>query len=298
MKIFPRVTIIGAGGVLGASLVQYFSSHNYSINAVSRSRTISELEIMYNNIAFYNIENIEAAILNSDIIILSSFSRSQNGAELVSSIEFCDKIFKLSYEKRVPYIIYISSQSIYGNNRHIPSKETDSVCPFDMYALAKYSVEKLLGHYHSNNTRSIILRLSSLIGPQYSERVINKLLNKALETNLLSICGSEQIFSYLDIRDAVRAIVTLVEKIDTCNAEKSVYNIGSNLNYTLKEISSAILDFVYSINYKRIDINYYESLKTFNYALNSRLFINSFNWKPIYTLKDSIEFIYDTCYKR
>ena len=294
MNSVSKIAIIGTNSILGKNLLQFFIDANYHVFSFSRKITNQTL-CQTKNVKYFDYNEIDTGIKDVDVIIISSFSRNLNGLDLVNSINFCEKIFKLAVINHIPYVVFLSSQSVYGTYRPIPSTENSVINPSDLYALAKYSCEKLINYYSASETKFISIRLSSLIGPEYKDRIVFKLLRSASTDSKITVYGGEQIFSYLDIRDAVLAIYNLIKKINTVHLNK-VYNVGSNLCYSLDDIAEIIKTFF------RDDLNKNICLSKRSYdiktsiCLDSTLFMTTFNWSIKYNLKESIKHIYQSIY--
>lgn len=292
------ILVTGAGGVLGSSFINALLPSEYKIYALDLKKEFMSARIKpQGHISFFDTEDLKngtVPLSNVDLILHCAFARTQQGADLTASIDFTESIFKLAAQHKVKGVINISSQSIYGNYRENPSVETDVANPLDMYAVSKYACEKISRYFSNRDTKISNVRLASLIGPQFSERLVNKMLKFAVENKRMNVVGGEQIFSFLDIRDAVSGLMAM------CAVEpdlwKEVYNLGNNENYSILVLAQTIQQVVQTRKSFKVDIDFAPQDIKMKIKLNNDLFFKDFNWKAKNKLADTITYIYDSLY--
>ncbi len=286
-----NILITGAGGTLGCMLLNALPKE-YRIKALSSQKeNLARQFENAKNISFYRLEDFygdEIDFGDVDIVLHLAFARTQSGDDLIQSIDFSKKIFQRAEEAKVKHILHISSQSLYGNMREKPSKESDLVSPFDMYGMAKYACE-VLGSEICAHSKILHIRLASLLSPFLPERIVNKMISSALLNNEITVMGGKQIFSYLDTRDAIEALLCLLTS--NLNRLESLYNIGSNTFYSIHEIAQAIQKIIKKRCGKNIQINFIEKDIQTQIKLDSSKFNKALNWQAKYSLEDSIEWI-------
>ncbi len=285
--------ITGASGTLGRLLLEDLSNKDIAIYALSSNAKKIQDEFPHKNISFFTNEDFYANCIDFskiDSVIHLAFARTQKGFDLAKSIDFTRDIFKKSCQAGVNKIIHISSQGVYGNKREIPSKESDQVDPFDFYSLAKYACEELGNEICAPfDTKIIHIRLASLLSPFLEERIVNKMISSALSKNEITIIGGKQIFSYLDTRDAINALSTIIFS-QTKELDK-VYNLGANSFYDIQEIAKKIQKAISEKTKEEIIINLQEQDIATKIKLDSYKFQKDFNWQTRYSLEDTIAWI-------
>ncbi len=294
-KMKKNILIVGAGGVLGSNLINFIAEQEYQIYAVDLKKDFMISRIKSSkNILFFDISELmngRIPLSTIDIIVQCAFSRSQEGYALIESINLTETIFKLAQAHKVPKVIHISSQSLYGKYREDYSKENDKLNPFDMYGIAKFACEKISSYISCATTQITNIRLASLIGPQFPERVVSRMLEDAKEYSQIKIIGGKQVFSFLDIRDAVSGIACLLKNSD--KKWKEIYNLGTQNSYTIIEIAQIISKYFKEKKNKDISISIEEKDIKQQILLDSESFEQDFKWKPRYNLIDSIAEIYN-----
>lgn len=290
------ILITGANGILGSNLIkELLEKDDYKILALDLNKDkLSTKFANYNNVFIIDESDLEHNNHKIDIIVNCGFARSKLGHALISSINFAEKIFKFANIFQIPKIINISSQSVYGSYRETYSKETDTLDPIDNYAIAKFTCEKLSTFYSTPLTQITNVRLASLIGPDFDERIVTKLLNNAIRDNLISLVGGTQRFSFLDIRDAVSGLIALIE--NSSKNWKNIYNLGTKENYTIIDLANYIANFVNKTHEGNVTISLSKSEILQSILLDNSLFCNDFNWQPKFTIADSIRNIYESKY--
>ncbi len=164
-------------------------------------------------------------------------------AELVYAVE----------ESDVKKFIYVSSTSVYGNNREPASEETEP-SPDSFYAISKFRAEQHVQRL-SNKVNTVILRLGNVYGYSKSMRfdaVINRFMFDAHFTNRITINGSgEQYRSFIHIEKAAY----ILSQLFTGSMPGGVYNVtDKNINIitiaeSLKELYPHLELFFINQNY-------------------------------------------------
>ena len=280
-----KILITGAAGVLGRDLIRRLGAQNVvglvrppnALHDVLPANNVYSLSDFYSNkIPFDDIA----------VVVHCAFARSQDGASLAQSIDFSRDVFHAAVSNNIPAVINISSQSIYGAYREIPSTEDGPINPMDMYAVSKYACEKLAAEIsRGTKTKITNIRLSSLIGPHFPERVVNKMISAAINTGTLKVVGGNQVFSFLDITDASDAIVTMLKT--SPKHWRDTYNIATSQHYTILEMANTIADVVGNTDIDFTPSETHQSVKN-----DTARFAHDFNWRAQKTLRDSVQNIY------
>lgn len=181
---------------------------------------------------------------NPDVVVhLASFPRQksvtvnpQEGAKTM--MEGLINVLELSKNRRM---IYISSSMVYGDMSR-PAKETDECNPKGLYALMKYTGEKMVEDYARRfGMEYNIIRPSAVYGPlDVGDRVVAKFMLNALTGKELKVNGAfEKLdFSYVD--DTAMGIFL----VTTSGKPEQIYNITRGQGRTLYEAATLIRDIV------------------------------------------------------
>ena len=140
-------------------------------------------------------------------------------------------------------MIHLSSTSVYGTQAETVSedcREAD-LNPQSPYAESKLKEEKLLRSLHNRGLKAVVCRFGTIFGPSPGMRfhtAVNKFCWQAVMRQPLTIWRTayDQKRPYLDLRDAVRAIVHVIEH-DLFDGR--IYNVLT-LNATVRDLIAAI----------------------------------------------------------
>ncbi len=289
-----KILITGANGALAKKVIdEFLTDDNFEIYASTRCPETcrnAKKEVKYiSNDSLLNTDVLK----NIDYVLHCAFPRNYEAVDMFSAMNFFEKLLNTSIEKGVKNFVNISSQSIYGNYRNHPSTELEA-SPSDIYALTKYSCEHLgLAVAKNSNIKFANIRLASLIGNEFPERVINKMIKFAFEKYAITVQNDKNVFGFMHIDDAAKG---LYKFIANSNPEmwKPVYNFGvkSNCNENLEYIASVIRELFSGKNMK-IDITVNTCEKPDKLCLmDSSSFYGDAKWEPQITLKNAIEKIF------
>ena len=143
-------------------------------------------------------------------------------------------------------LVFISSSSVYGNNKNIPFKESDIVDrPISPYAATKKSGELLCHTYHHLFDIDVhCLRYFTVYGPrQRPDLAINKFTRLMLEGEKIPMFGDgETARDYTYIDDIVDGTIRSMEYLLSHDKVYDIFNLGSDHPIKLIEMIQTIAD--------------------------------------------------------
>lgn len=290
-----KILITGASGFLGKNLASEMQRETGYELLLSTTNGKSLFHFADDRTTIIETNQLENFVSDADIIIHCAFPRNSNLNDLISGIQFSKRVFDMVEKAPSKYLINISSQSVYDSHRIAPANEQSPIKPDSLYGGAKFFSEVLCSDTF-RKTKYTNLRLSSLVGPGFDQRLINKFAKKVLDGETISVIRGGN-FSFLDVRDAAKAIVCLIRYLE-CMPEQdnidAVYNVGIDKSFTILEIAQKTVEIgnqFYDGTFSNIHID--DSAKsTYNSSVDSQKFMKAFNWKPLYTLEESIANVY------
>lgn len=290
-----NILITGANGILAQKLIEKYNNKS-QYNITASTRNIQNLKTRLAGVNYINnTDLIETEILkNIDIIVNCAFPRTQDISAMYEAMLFYKCLVLKSIDMGTKGFINISSQSVYGSYRETPSYEINDLNPEDIYALTKCLIEDI-GWALAKDTplKLTSIRLASLIGKEYPQRVINKMIKFGQQNRKITVQNDKNIFGYLDIEDAAEGIYQFIKNSDI-EKWKAIYNFGpkpdysQNLAFIAKEIKKLFEKQNVEIE---LEINKKEKADKLQ-TMNSKWFYEDSNWQPKITLETSIEKIF------
>lgn len=295
-----RVAITGATGLLGSALVTHFaSSQDFTVVALT-SRTAEEAVAQWSAATCHDwdsrsVEVIETAARGVsdavksagrlDWVVNCAFPRARGGLQLAAGLDYQQSLFAAAARSDVGAVLNMSSQSVYRDDRTEPADENAELDLDTPYATAKYAAEL----FAQSSLRGIPLiqgRLSSLIAPGFEQRVVNKLVRRAMSGDDLTITTPHVVFDFMDVRDAVGATAAILAQTPVSGA--SVLNIGSGRPVSLGQIGETVAAVVRTDHRRDTSVAVSESDDRRSSALDCTLLRTRYGFEPLFTLTDTV----------
>ncbi|MDQ3008762.1 MAG: SDR family NAD(P)-dependent oxidoreductase [bacterium] len=249
-----RVLVTGGAGFIGSHVVERLLKDKYKVFVID-DLSGGYRHNLHEGVTFFECDlrdqqqaaDIIAKIKPSTIFHLAA-NAAENKAQF-SPIDISSRNYNAFINTLVPAIkhglkrfVFTSSIAVYGAGQ-TPFKETSLPQPEDIYGVSMLMIEKsleILSHVH--NFEYVIVRPHNVYGPQQNMRdpyrnVVTLFMNSLLRQQRYHIYGNgeqRRCFSYID--DVVDALYTTA----TLPVNRMTFNIGSDRDYSLNELSSAI----------------------------------------------------------
>ena len=135
-------------------------------------------------------------------------------------------------------------------------------------------------------------RMSSLIGPGYDVRIVNRFIARFLADEPVSIQGGDQVFDFMDVRDAARALIAVA--LAGPPEGSTALNIGGGAPRTLRDIAQTVADVVRTHTEHEPRIDWEPSAgDDRTLGLDSGILSRHYNFSPRYRLEESAHHILD-----
>jgi len=285
-----RILVSGAGGFLGSEIIsQLLNIKEVEVIALtSQTNKFKSLAKQANKLIVYDKNDIYKDTINFekiDLLINCAFPRNDDSL-IANGLKYISDLLSLGVQKGVKKVINISSQSVYSKFRKMEARESSELCLQSKYAIGKYATE-LLTNCICYNIPHTNIRMGSLIGAGFNQRLVNKFVEKVIIHENIQIMGGEQKFGFLDVRDAASAIILVGLKENW----QEIYNLGTEYNYTLIEIAKCVMDTLETMGYEKTNIEIENAAVWENSSLDSSRLRIQFSWKQEYLLQDTIRWI-------
>jgi nucleoside-diphosphate-sugar epimerase len=287
-----RVFISGATGFFANALGLYLKNSDPCYQIIGISRRQVEQSESYDEQLTYDRFFDSTELHEEDIFVHAAFARKTKGKDLYESLDLSYKLFSFCLEKRISAIVNISSQGVYGDRAGMFITEKDAPAPADIYSSGKLASEFILRSLKSayDTTAITNIRLASLmgcIGSQLQDNIISKMIISAIEDDIIMVEGGDQLFSFLDVRDACSAIGHLlsIPNIDW----KQIYNVTPDSQLSILELANVIAICVGDRFHRDpAPIVVKQKETSFAAGASNRLFKSDVCWTPDYGVYDYV----------
>ncbi len=287
-----NIWITGAGGFLGSCLTERLLAGGTDCVTALTSRPDELRRKVPDNGCLRVLDADPAGLFSGGdvadaVLVNCAFPRSADGPGMASGLSYVSRVLEQAAEAGFGGVVNISSQSVYDGKRTEPADEHSPLCPDTPYAVGKYASELLTAAVCQERYTNI--RLASLIGPGFDQRITNKLVDAALAKKELRVKRNRQVFGFLDVRDAAEGIIRLI-RTDPAGW-KPVYNLGNGAGYTLPEIAATVAEVLLEIRGMEIRVVEEENETASNSSVKAGLLERDTGFAAGMTLKDSIRTI-------
>ena len=291
-----KLVVTGAGGFLGQRLVERLKDGGqFRVYALSSRPDALREQTGGRAVEYLHRDFIETdrapELLRGAALVNCAYPRNSAGTEIADGLRYIQRLYWLAARSGASAIVNISSQSVYSQRRTEAATETTPVCPESPYAVGKYAVELMLESVcRESGTAYTSLRMASLIGPGFDQRIVNRLAMKLLRRESVTIVRQDKEMGFLDVEDAVGAIVAVL----ACPRERwaPVYNVGNGRGYTAEDVFHAVAD-VLRTRMEVDDAALEQGSEVSSTAVSFERLHRDTGFVPAVSLHDSVERIVD-----
>ena len=240
-----KVLIIGASGLLGRSLVEFFVSNNFQVGALSRNCDNQNDKFNNYSVDVLDYEHLEFVVAQYDVVVNCIGQITNPIHECVSLNTKGVKNIIDAVKKNGNYLIHLSTVSVYGSSSAVT--EGSPVNPESVYGSLKYFAEYQISQ---NLTNYAVLRISNLYGKGQVKGILGYILRSFRNNEKALFFNNDGSLKryYLHIDDLSSIVKLIIDK-----RVKGIYNvIGSDL-LTIKQLVALCekaLDYCFDVQYE------------------------------------------------
>ena len=225
------LTVTGASGFIGQSLLRSLIDEGMAVTAVSRRPCA-----VPNGVNHLLVEQYAETPSTKDETLIHLAERSDISVIEQIGPAYIDEVRKRAtslLEKNHKRFLYVSSGSVYGTNERTPHDTRATVYQDTVYNRAKLSVEELV-----TSAGGLVARISNIYGPPVKVGTIfHDVLSQIPGTGPLKVRNTHPARDYLWIDDLINAL-----KAMALGKKSGTFNIGSGKATTAGDIARTALE--------------------------------------------------------
>lgn len=301
-----KVLIFGISGFVGTYLAREFLCHGYKVYGSD----IRENELLDDSIDFKKAElldytSVEKLIeeISPDIIInlaaISSVGLSWNipqdtiKVNVVGTLNIMEAARKCEH---IPKLMLVGSSEEYEVSDK-PVRENTPLNANNPYGISKLTQERFAALYRERYGMKIycvrpfnhtgVGQKETFVLPSFCRQIAD--IAKSGREGIIKVGNLSAERDFSDVRDIVKAYRMILEQGD-CNA---IYNIGSGVAYSVKEL----LDYIISLCPQKVitetDPERYRPVDTPRICCDNGKICGELGWKPDYDIFDTLKEMYE-----
>jgi len=288
------IVITGASGLVSTQLIyEYLLNDHFKLILIStHPNELKEQFTGHENVTCLSLDDFTSGKydkISIDLIIHTAFARTGKGNDYVKSLDFLHTLLEYVKSNSVRSFINISSQSVYGDASIPLWKETNSLGPTYMYAMAKYASEVIVKTaLEDTDVNWTNIRLSSVCE---NARFMKVFVENIIQGKPITVQGGSQICSFIDVRDVASGLFSMINHSD--NHFEKVYNLGNGLQYSILQIAELCKKIGKEKYGFDAVINVVPSDLTQNVGMNPEKFISQFEWHPLHDMESMITSLFE-----
>lgn len=284
-----NILILGSSGNIGKSLKESLIQDGHSVVGISRSSSDINKDLL--NITDKEITDI---LINNNInIVINS-----TGVLLPTTLDdyllnsnLLLKFFNNQIGKKLKYIV-IGSAAEYGiSGDLIIDANTTSPNPQNLYGLSKLN-QTILAEYYKEHLGIdvLVFRLFNIISPNLPERSFIGSLISAItkgSSGIIQVNNGQIERDFIDLRDFVKLVKNAINKPII---KQTIFNVGNGYNVNYQEVIALSFNLLEKYNLPMPTYKDLDKVEMFSKSVcNIDDTMKAFDWKPNYSLKDSLE---------
>jgi nucleoside-diphosphate-sugar epimerase len=291
-----KLLITGGAGYLGSIMTPFFLSKGYEVTVVDNlmhdQTTLMECcanprfsfikgDICDKNFMRSIVPKFDIIIPLAAIVGAPACKINPLLTKMVNYEAYMDLIKMLSNDQK---ILFPTTNSGYGiGEKDTYCTEESPLRPLSEYGKTKVEIEKAL----LDTGMAVTYRLATVFGTSPRMRMdllVNDFTYKAIKDGSIVLFEEHFRRNYIHIRDVAKAFLYGIEQYDRMKGEP--FNVGlSSANLTKRQLAEKIKEYVPNFYIHSADIG--EDPDKRDYLVSNEK-IESFGWKPDYSLDDGI----------
>ncbi len=292
-----KVLIFGASGFVGSYLAKEFEEHGCDVIGCDIKETNS-MQVKYADIL--DAGSVERVIketkpdMIADLAAVSSVAQSWNIPQMTFSVNVIGALNILEAARRLensPKILFVGSSEEYKAS-DTPISEDYPLSANNPYGISKAAQESLAKVYRERFGMKIycvrpfnhtgVGQSDSFVLPSFCKQVAQ--IEKSGKAGVIKVGNLSAKRDFSHVKDIVRAYRMILES-DDC---ETVYNVGSGIAYSLKDMLDYIMKFSRQNITVEVDPKRYRPVDTPFICCDNNLTQSKLGWKPQFSVFDAL----------
>mgnify|MGYP003137290574 CR=1 FL=1 len=310
-----RALITGIAGSGGSYLAEYLinntdlevhgisrwhsTTSNSNLKAISHKLVMHECDLTDLSATIRAIKNAKpdyifhlAAHANVHVCFSNPIAVLQNNID--NTINLFEAIRIVGID---PIIQFCGTSEVYGlvDIKNTPISEDSPIEPVNIYAVSKLTQEKIASSYfHSYGMKVVITRMFAYINPRRGDIFSSAFARKIVEIEqgkreILTHGNLDSVRTLIDVRDAMESYWVACQHCDY----GVPYNIGGETVITVGQFLDVLKSKSSCEIKSEVDQSLLRPVDVTMQIPDVSKFISKTNWKPKYSIEESIEFLLD-----
>ena len=244
-----KILVTGGAGFIGSHITEYLVQRGDNVTVIDNLKTgqTANLSKVNKNGDIRDYKLLEGLVNDTDgVFHEAALASVQQSFEMQDeyfdvNVNGTENILKLASEYGFK-VVYASSSSVYGNPKHVPTKENHDRKPLNPYAETKLEEELLAEKYSEMDVSVIGLRYFNVFGRRQSKEyagVIKLFLEKIQQNKDPKINGDGlQTRDFVYIEDVVKANILAMDS----NIKHEFLNVGSGSSISILDLANVCIE--------------------------------------------------------
>ncbi|MCG8432265.1 MAG: NAD-dependent epimerase/dehydratase family protein [Candidatus Omnitrophica bacterium] len=294
-----RILITGAAGFIGQNLIRRLrgtqnelfciihpEQRGFSFRDAAVRERFADLSVAH------QVRKVIAESRPHKVFHLAAVIRNERSFRLVeevlrNNITATLNLISSLHEEGCRRIVTVSTCEVYGD-RAEPFLESHELNPISPYSAAKASVDLFCTMLNrSLGSPVVILRPTLVFGPHQRESMlIPQIISSALRSEDFEMTRGEQTRNFIYVDDIVEA---LLKAGDVPGIEGQVFNVGSTLEWAIKDVARKIIELTGSRARLVLGAKPYRVPEIWRYCSDCRKAKEVLGWEPRVSLEEGLQ---------
>ena len=302
-----KVLIFGYAGFVGPYLADEFRKDNYKVVGSDASDCfVGGKDLVFYKANILDFDEIDKIIQTEkpDVIVnlaaISSVGQSWKIPQKTINVNVIGSLNVLEASRKLenkPKILFVGSSEEYEISDK-PISEKNKLNATNPYGISKLAQESFAQFYRDQFGLKVysvrpfnhtgIGQKETFVLPSFCKQVAE--IERSGKSGTISVGNINIKRDFSDVRDIVRAYKMILDSDD----DKTIYNVGSGVAYSLEELLKTIISFSSQRIEIVVDKEKFRPVDSPLICCDNSLISKNLGWKPIHDIKETLKSMYES----